>query len=442
MADVNTASTKPSINFLIIGGGEVAVVAAEEIRKRGAGGRIMIVSPDHDRPYHRSPLSKGYLRGEVNRRDVFVQPADWYAANAVELVTDTHATALDPALCTVTLDNGRTLHYGTLLLATGGTSRHLDIPGVDLAGVHYLHSLADSESLRVAAAQAKRAAVIGGGFIGVEVATALTTYNVETTLIVGDETIWQDLVPPEVARFVEQTLNKQGVKLIIEDEATRILPRGGELHAGSVITKSGHSVAGDLVVIAIGSEPNISLAREAGLALDDATGGVIVDEYFGTSDPHVYAAGEIASFPDPVFGRCRVEHWDTEFSQGQTVGANMAGAREAYDHVQYVSSDVFDLRLELLGKPQASTPTLTRGSMESRSFAVLYLDGSQETVTGAFTVNRPVEELDSYRALIRQQVSLAGFESEAEQHPDEDLTGLAPDLGAAAAMETAEPEQE
>ncbi len=442
MADVNAATDAASINFLIIGGGLVAVVAAEEIRKRGTGGRIMIVSNDHDRPYHRPPLSKGYLRGEGNRPDVFVQPANWYAENAVELVTDTYATALDPATSTVTLDNGQTLHYRTLLLATGGTPRHLDIPGADRAGVHYLRSLTDSESLRAAAAQAKRAVVIGGGFISVEVAAALTTYKVDTTLIVRGTTIWNDLVPSEVARFVEQTLSDHGVKLMTEDEATRILPRGGELHAGSVATKSGHTVAADLVVIAIGIEPNISLAREAGLALDEATGGVTVDEYLGTSDPHIYAAGDIASFPDPVFGRRRVEHWDTAFSQGQTVGANMAGAHEPYDHVQYVFSDVFDLGIEMLGKPQASTPTITRGTMESRSFAVLYLDGPQETVTGAFTVNRPGEELDSYRALIRQQASLAGFESEAEQHPDEDLTGLAPDLDAADAMEKADPEQE
>jgi len=442
MADVNAATAAASIDFLIIGGGLVAVVAAEEIRKRSTGGRIMIVSNDHDRPYHRPLLSKGYLRGEGNRHDVFVQPVDWYAENAVELVTDTDATALDPAMRTVTLDTGRILNYGTLLLATDGTPRHLDIPGTDLAGVHYLRSLADSESLRAAAAQAKRAAVIGGGFIGVEVAAALTTYKVDTTLIMRGETIWNDIVPAAVARFVEQTLSDHGVKLMTEDEATRILPRGGELRAGSVVTKSGHTVAGDLVVIAIGIEPNISLARGAGLALDEATGGVTVDEYLGTSDPHIYAAGDSASFPDPVFGRCRVEHWDTAFSQGQTVGANMAGAHEPYDHVQYDFSDVFDLGVGLLGNPRASTPTITRGTMESRSFAVLYLDGPQETVTGAFTVNRPGEELDSYRALIRQQASLAGFESEAEQHPDEDLTGLAPDLDAAAAMETAEPEQE
>src|SRR5262249_9668452 len=159
-----------------------------------------------------------------------------------------------------------------------------------------------------------------------------------------------------------------------------------------------------------------------------------VDEHLRTSAPDIYAAGDIAAFPDPVFGRQRVEHWDTAISQGKTAGANMAGANEPYDHVQYYFSDLFDLGIEVLCFPKGAPHVIIGGRMEDRSFAALYLDGSREVVTAALTVNRPPEELDQYRVLIRQQAPLQGFLREAEQNPEEDLTGLVPDLDAANQM--------
>ena len=434
MDRVNHASAATAIDYLIIGGGLAGAMAAEAIRERGVGGRVVIVSEDHERPYHRPPLSKEYLRGDQERKEVFVHPPEWLNEQGVELMMETRATGLDAQAHEVTLDDGRTLHYKKLLLATGGTPKHLDIPGADLEGVHYLRWLDDSDALRTAAARAKHAAVIGGSFIGVEVAAALVHYKVDTTVIVKGKTIWDSFIPEHIATFFQQTLADHGVKFLTEDEAVRILPQSGQMRAGQVATKKGHTVGGDLVVAGVGITLNRDLADGALLAYDQKTQGVVVNEYLQTSDPDIYAAGDIAAFPDPVFGIRRVEHWDTALSQGKAAGANMAGANEPYDHVQYYFSDLFDLYIEVLGNPTPDAHVILRGTMEDRSFAALYLDGSQETVVGALTVNRPPEELDQYRVLIRQKAPLRGFLREAEQHPDEDLTGLVPDLDAANEM--------
>lgn len=429
---MQTPST--AIDYLIVGGGLAGAAAAEAIRARGGGGRVVLVTDDRERPYHRPPLSKEYLRGDQNRSAVFFQPPEWYTEHGVEVLTGARAAALDPQAHTVTLDDGRTLEYRKLLLATGGTPRRLEIPGAELEGVHYLRWLADADALKAAAARAKHAAVIGGSFIGVEVAAALTTYKVATTMIVRGATIWDAFMPATIARFFQHTLADHGVTFVTEDEAARVLPAPGTRHAGSVATKHGRTVGGDLVVAGVGIVLNVGIADAAGLRMDDTTGGVAVDDRLRTSDPDIYAAGDIATFPDPVFGPRRVEHWDTALSQGKVAGANMAGADEAYDHVQYYFSDLFDLGIEVLGKPQADAHVIVRGQMANRSFAALYLDGSRDVVVGALAVNRPAEELDQYRVLIRQRASLRGFLREAEQNPNEDLTGLVPDLDAANAM--------
>ncbi len=434
MDRVRQASSATTIDYLIIGGGLAAAMAAEAIRERGVGGRVVIVTDDAERPYHRPPLSKEYLRGDQERREVFVHPVEWYAEQGVELMNGVRATGLDPKLHQVTLDDGRTLEYKKLLLATGGTPKHLDIPGADLEGIHYLRWLNDSEAIRSAAAKAKHAAVIGGSFIGVEVAAALVGYKVDTTMIVKGKTIWSSFLPEELAMFFQQTLADHGVKFVTEDEAVRILPHSGQMHADRVATKKGHTVGGDLIIAGVGITLNRELADAALLDYDAETQGVKVNEYLQTSDPDIYAAGDIAAFPDPVFGTLRIEHWDTALSQGKTAGANMAGANEPYDHVQYYFSDLFDLGIEVLGHPKPDAHIIVRGKIEDRTFAALYLDGSRDIVVGALTVNRPPEELDQYRVLIRQKASLRGFLREAEQNPDEDLTGLVPDLAAATEM--------
>jgi 3-phenylpropionate/trans-cinnamate dioxygenase ferredoxin reductase subunit len=438
---MDRVQTSAAIDYLIIGGGLAGAMAAEAIRERGVGGRVVIVTEDHERPYHRPPLSKEYLRGDQDRKEVFVHPPEWYHEQGVELMAQTRATRLDPQTHQVTLEDGRTLEYKKLLLATGSTPKHLEIPGAELEGVHYLRWLDDSDGLRSAAARAKHAAVIGGSFIGVEVAAALVTYKVDTTVIVKGKTIWDRFIPEEIALFFQQTLADHGVTFLTEDEAVRILPQSGQMKAGRVATKKGHTVGGDLVVAGIGVNLNRGLADAALLAYHPETQGVKVNEYLQTSDPDIYAVGDIAAFPDPVFGMRRVEHWDTALSQGKTAGANMAGAKEPYDHVQYFFSDLFDLGIEVLGNPQPDAHVIVRGKMDDRSFAALYLDGSRDIVVGALTVNRPPEELDQYRVLIRQQASLRGFLREAEQHPDEDLTGLVPDLDAANQMLEASQEQ-
>ena len=434
MDRVTQGATTAAIDFLIIGGGLAGAMAAEAIRERGAGGRVVMLTDDHERPYHRPPLSKEYLRGDQERKEVYVHPPEWQNEQGVELLTNTRATGLDPRAHQVTLADGRTLTYKKLLLATGGTPKHLDIPGAELEGVRYLRWLDDSDALKGAAARAKHAAVIGGSFIGVEVAAALVGYKVDTTVIVKGKTIWDKFMPEELAMFFQQTLTDHGVKFLTEDEAVRIMPQSGSMHAGMVATKKGHTVGGDLIVAGVGITLNRGLADAAGLKTDKKTQGVAVNEYLQTSDADIYAAGDIAAFPDPVFGTRRVEHWDTALSQGKTAGANMAGAHEPYDHVQYYFSDLFDLGIEVLGNPQPDAHIIVRGKMEERTFAALYLDGSRDVVVGALTVNRPPEELDQYRVLIRQKASLRGFLREAEQHPDEDLTGLVPDLDAASEM--------
>ena len=333
----------------------------------------------------------------------------------------------------MTLDDGRTLHYGKLLLATGGTPKHLDIPGADLEGVHYLRWLEDADALRTAAARTKHAAVIGGSFIGIEVAAALVGYKVDTTVIIKGKTIWVRSCPEHIAMFFQQTLADHGVKFLTEDEAVRILPQSGQMHAGQVATKKGHTVGGDLIVAGVGINLNRGLADAALLEYDAETQGVKVNEYLQTRTriSTRQATSPPSRTPSSAPGASSTGILRSRRANG---GREMAGANEPYDHVQYFFSDLFDLGIEVLGNPQPDAHIIIRGKMEDRSFAALYLDGSRDVVIGALTVNRPPEELDQYRVLIRQQASLRGFLREAEQHPDEDLTGLVPDLDAANEM--------
>lgn len=321
------------IAYLIIGGGLAGAKAAEALRQEGAKGRIVLLSADADRPYHRPPLSKDFLRGETPREDVFVHPADWAVEHDVDVRLECAVEHLSVADQTATLAGGETLSFNALLLATGASPRALEIPGADLPDVRYLRSLRDSEAIRRAAEGKQRAVLIGGGFIATELAASLRQLGLETALVTRQAVLWEHLFGAAAAQVFQRTLAGHGVELINGDEAARI---EGNRRAERVITSAGRTLDADLVVAGVGVTPETKLARHTSVKVES---GIVVDQFLQTNQPGIYAAGDVARVFSPLYETyMRVEHWDVAQQQGALAGKNMA--REAAG--QYQRREAFD----------------------------------------------------------------------------------------------------
>jgi 3-phenylpropionate/trans-cinnamate dioxygenase ferredoxin reductase component len=389
-------------DVVIIGGGLAGASAAEQYRTAGGEGRLVVISADPDLPVNRPPLSKDYLIGEESLDKVFVHPAAFYWENRIEMRLDMPVRGLDLQAKAVHLADGEVLGFGTAVIATGARSRRLPLKGGNLPGVYYLRSLASSKLLRQAYHDAKRAVLVGGGFIGMEVASVLTQRGVECTVLDVGPRVWPQVVPEIVSSFMEGYYRDHGVTL-------RFGQRVGELrgndHVDAVVLESGESFPTDLVVVGAGAVLNIGLAQAAGLTVDRA---IIVDEYFRTSHPDVYAIGDVTSFPDPIAGRIHVEHWDNALDQGQTLGTTLAGQPTAFDRVAQFFSNVFDLSLNLVGYPEGWDTYIIRGGLKDGQlrevpFRVIYV---KEGVVRAVLLVNPrgkldMGELEAWKALIQ-----------------------------------------
>jgi 3-phenylpropionate/trans-cinnamate dioxygenase ferredoxin reductase subunit len=326
----------------IVGAGLTGAKAAEALRKEGYDGRIVIVGEEPQPPYLRPPLSKEFLRGESAK--LFVQPDAWYADQRIELSLSSPVTALDLASRAVVLDDGRRLLYDRLLLATGAVPRRLTIPGGELPGVHYLRTLADAEALREAAAGASRVVVVGGGWIGAEVAASLRQIGLPVAMIVDGSVPLERVLGKAVGTVYADLHAQNGVELIVNQRASTILGRGA---VEAVQTADGRRIEGDLVVVGVGAEPRTSLAASAGIHVD---GGIVTDQYLETSVPGIFAAGDVAAAWHPVFGaRLRLQHWDNARKQGRTAALNILGGKDPYVRIPYLYSDQFDLGMEYTG---------------------------------------------------------------------------------------------
>jgi 3-phenylpropionate/trans-cinnamate dioxygenase ferredoxin reductase subunit len=387
--------------YLLIGGGLAAGEAAKQLRQKDPQATITLVGAEPHRPYDRPPLSKEFLRGEKPQAQLYFDSEDLFREQQITLVLGNAVDRLDVASRTAHLHQGPAIQFEKALLATGGRPVPLRIPGADLAGVHYLRTMEDSAAIAQDGQPGRRAIIIGAGFIGLEVAASLTQRGVSVTVLETESRIWPRFAAPGLAEFVQEYCSAKGVRFLTNQTATAL---SGSGRVTSVMTRAGTALPCDFVCIGIGIIPNVELAREAGLEVNN---GIVVNECLETSVAGIYAAGDVANFPDPFAGkRRRVEHWGHAEYSGQLAGQNMAGERQAYDLLSYVWSDIFDLHLEFAGDESEPDQVVLRGRIEEKRFLVLYLQ--RQVLRAYFAVNAGSKELPTLQRLIKQRKDLSG----------------------------------
>jgi 3-phenylpropionate/trans-cinnamate dioxygenase ferredoxin reductase component len=390
------------VDFLLIGGGLAAGNCARWLRRSGAGGSILLVGREPDLPYDRPPLSKSYLQGKDTREDALFQSADWYAEQDIEVLTRTSAMKLDLQERAVKLSNKQEVGFGKALVATGANVRRLNVDGSELEGIHYLRTFGNSDAIREDTA-GKRVVLIGGSYIASEVAATLTELGSECTMVMLEERALIRSFGREAATYFHDLLAGHGITLHGEDELDRFEGAGGRVT--KVVTKNGREIAADAVVIGAGVNPDVMLARGAGLELGE-TGGVRVNSRLESGTPGIYAAGDMAEYESVVHGgrHIRVEHWDVAFNHGKTAALNMLGKDVAHDVVPYFFSDLSDwAAIEYVGPAYDWDREVIRGSVHDGAFSVFYLRDGR--VQGALSVGRS-EDLLHARRLIAEHTEI------------------------------------
>lgn len=359
--------------FVIVGGGLAAAKAVEGLREGGFGGRIVVLAAEHHVPYERPPLSKGYLLGTEALENAFVHPSDWYTEQDVDLQLATTATGIDPEAHAVTTDRGP-VPYARLLIATGARPRRLALADDSGAPVAYLRTIEDSTRLKSALRAGRRIIIVGGGWIGLEVAAAARVAGAEVVVLEALELPLVRVLGPEVAEVFRTLHLDHGVDVRTNVSVTAITNDDGR---ALVTLADGSSLGADLVVVGVGVAPNTELAQESGLRTDN---GVVVDEHLRTSHPDVFAAGDVASAYHPLLGRhVRVEHWDNAIEQGRTAARNMLGAEEAYTRLPYFFIDQYDVGIEYAGNigPDGYDEVVLRGDVPARQFTAFWVKGGR-----------------------------------------------------------------
>ncbi|WP_316525700.1 NAD(P)/FAD-dependent oxidoreductase [Kitasatospora brasiliensis] len=393
MSDTGTSGRERPI--VIVGASLGGAKAAEALREAGYRGGIVLIGEEHERPYERPPLSKGYLMGKTPREKVYVHPPQWYGEHDVTLRLGTAVAAIDPAGHTVTLaDNGR-VEYAKLLLTTGSVPRRLPVPGADQDGVLYLRRVEDSDRIKAALRPGARIAVVGAGWIGLEVAAAAREAGAEVTVLEALELPLLRVLGREVAQVFADLHREHGVDLRFGAEVAELTGEGGTV--SGVKLADGSTVAADAVVVGIGIAPATGLAEAAGLEVDN---GVKTDEHLRTSDPDVYAAGDVANAFHPLFGKhVRVEHWANALNQPQTAARALLGQPDAvYDRVPYFFTDQYDLGMEYVGyvEPGGYDQVVFRGDPATREFIAFWLSGGRVLAgmnVNVWDVTDPIREL-------------------------------------------------
>ncbi|MCX4880623.1 NAD(P)/FAD-dependent oxidoreductase [Streptomyces sp. NBC_00847] len=390
--------------FIIVGGGLAGAKAAETLRAEGFSGRVILICDERDHPYERPPLSKGYLLGKEERDSVFVHEPAWYARNDIELHLGETVEAIDREARTVRFGGDGTLvRYDKLLLATGAEPRRLDIPGTDLAGVHHLRRLAHAERLKGVLAALGRdnghIVIAGAGWIGLEVAAAAREYGAEVTVVEPHATPLHAVLGPELGNLFAELHREHGVRFHFGAQLTEIVGQDGMVLAAR--TDDGEEHPAHDVLAAIGAAPRIGLAEAAGLAIAERQygGGVVVDERLGTSDPDIYAAGDVVSFPHALFGtRLRVEHWANALNGGPAAARAMLGQDVTYDRVPYFFSDQYDLGMEYSGwaPPGSYDEVVIRGDAGKREFIAFWVKDGRVLAgmnVNVWDVTEPIQRL-------------------------------------------------
>jgi 3-phenylpropionate/trans-cinnamate dioxygenase ferredoxin reductase subunit len=368
-------------SFVVVGASLTGATAAATLRQDGFDGDITLIGAEPHLPYERPPLSKQYLRGEWPFEKALVRPVGFYGEHRIETVLGVHATRVDPAERIVHLDTGRRVHYDKLLIATGVRNRRPPIPGLDLPGVFDLRSVTDADALRRRISSGERAAVIGMGFIGCEVAASLRQKGVDVVAIEPSATPLFRVLGEEVGAVVAAIHRDHGVETIFEDLVMRFEGHG---RVERVITKRGRRVECDFAVVGVGVEPVVDFLAESGIGIDN---GILVDEACRTTVDGIYAAGDVANHWHPVFERrMRVEHWQNAMQQGAAAARSMLGTGQPYDAIHWFWSDQYDANLQYAGFHHEWDRLVVRGSLERRSFVAFYLN--QGRIDAVVALNR------------------------------------------------------
>ena len=408
-----------SRRFVIVGAGLAGHSAATALRQNGFDGDITLIGDEPARPYERPPLSKQFIQGVRAAGELYFHTLEQYAEQGIELKLGRRATALDVARQQLTLDDGEQIGYDKLLLTTGASPIRLRQPGFDLPGVHYLRTLADATELGEQLRQGnKRVVVIGAGFIGSEVAASAR--------MLGNSVHLVDLLPLPMVTALGDTLGglfaevhrRQGVDLHM---LSRVDELHGDGHVEAAVLAGGEQIACDLVIVGVGVRPNVELARDAGIEVDN---GIVVNELSETSAPNIYAAGDVANWWHPGHGRrFRVEHFDNAGEHGAAAARSMLGMGEPYIPLPYFWSDQYDINLQYVGYPEAWDELVLRGDLDAFAVTAFFLSGGH--VCAAATVNRP-RELRSARRICEARAVL---DPATLADPSTDLRALSRNLG-------------
>jgi 3-phenylpropionate/trans-cinnamate dioxygenase ferredoxin reductase subunit len=408
--------------FVIVGASLTGAKAAETLRDEGFDERVVLIGAEDERPYERPPLSKDYLRGEVDRETVYVHPEEFYAEHDIELRLGRSAVSLNAAESELTLDDGERLRYDRLLLATGAEPRRLSIPGGDLDGVLYLRSVTDSDALRGRLDRGGAVVVIGAGWIGAEVAASARQRGLEVTVIDPLTVPLERVLGTEVGAVYRDLHLDHGVQMLL---GTAVQSFEGDTAVQRVRTIDGRELECDFVVVGVGVQPRTGLAAEAGLAVDN---GILVDEHLQTSAPGVFAAGDVANAHHPFYGEpVRVEHWANALHQGPVAARAMLGRSAVYDRLPYFFSDQYDVGMEYAGFARTWDRVIFRGDPASREFIAFWLTGDR--VVAGMNVN-VWDVIDPIQRLIGERVAV---DDRRLADPDVPLDELVPaDAGSAA----------
>jgi 3-phenylpropionate/trans-cinnamate dioxygenase ferredoxin reductase component len=407
------------VDYLLIGGGLASANCALTLREEGAEGEILLVGREPDAPYNRPECSKGYLRGEESREEPLFKPAEWWAEQEIELLTRTSVTGLDLQARTAKLSSKEEIEFGMALVATGANVRRLNVEGCELEQIHYLRTLGNSDAIREGVADAEHVVLIGGSYIGCEVAASLSMMGKRATIVMQEQRTLERGFGKQAGRFVQELLEAHGVTIHGEDELERF---AGEGRVGQVVTRNGLELAAQAVVIGAGVAPDVQLAKKAGLEIGEL-GGVRCNSRLESSAAGVFAAGDICEYDSPIHGRhMRIEHWDVAFNQGKTAALNMLGRDLAHDVVPHFYSVLADWgELEYVGPAQEWDEEILRGSFADGSFTNWYL--KDQKVKAALTFGKP-DDLEHAKRLIVSAEALDEHQRRALADEDSGLSDV------------------
>jgi 3-phenylpropionate/trans-cinnamate dioxygenase ferredoxin reductase subunit len=374
-------------HILIVGAGQAAIQAIDTLRRKGFSGQLTLVGEEPWLPYQRPPLSKKFLAGGMEAEKLLIRPQTFYKDHRVQTHLGRRAVEIDRRAQSVRLDDGTTIGYDALLLATGSGPRHIPVPGAKLGGVHLLRNIADVERIRADLASARKLAIIGAGYIGLEVASTAREMGLSVTVLEQTDRVMSRVTAPQISAFYEAEHTRQGVRIICGTQVSAL--EGANGRVSSVVCEDGSAHEADVVLVGIGVGPRDDLAQAAGL---DCLNGIVVDQHCRTTDPNIYAAGDCTSHPSIHYGRhVRLESVDNAFEQASSAALNLLGTPTPHDKVPWFWSDQYDLKMIIVGLSQGFDEVITRGSPASRSFSVCYLQ--QGELIAIDTINSPKDQM-------------------------------------------------